>query len=196
MPRIAWVMVFIALCTAYTLTSSAYGEPVSDSIVLTSLSVSAVTEMLDNVDGLPEGKACLSFPNGLTPSTQTVRSLEAVVTADGYSITDSKKDADVIFTTAVTEARIVIAPQTRGFTRYCSIILHLQCTDREETILYAQSREITETDELESEMIEKTDDSERFSQIAVRHVIDKGSSRKMIGSFLTITVLLIYFAFK
>lgn len=140
--------------------------------------------------------ASVSYSHGIELSSETKEILEALLTAEGFLITQEKYNSDYMFTIAATEARIILQRKNKQINRTVSMNIHLKCVHSSQNVLFATGHSETFSDSIPKHLVRQTDDSRKFSGNLKRHMIRKRYDRLRFLSLIVITGVLTYFAFE
>ncbi|MCD6308839.1 MAG: hypothetical protein J7M24_07575 [Candidatus Latescibacteria bacterium] len=178
--------------------TSAFAEqsPVTDSEALTGLLTESLRSMLGE-PGLCNGKkAAVTFSPIVSTTPAVRRAVEAVLTDMGASITEDAAFADMVVGISITDARVVLSRNGDEWNRFAALTVHVECTDSDTRLLLAQHREKTFQDRIDKRRLDRTDDLTSFSRGAQRKMPETPPSKLRCASFLLLTGLIAYFAFK
>lgn len=132
---------------------------------------------------------------GITPSEVTLAASGAVLTALGYSITDSTRESAFTLTIRITDARCTVIKRGKEYERFLSLTLHVRGTDHSGGIIFARGCERTAHDRFPCAQRKSTDTARGFSPELNRIVLPSGPNYFRISSLLAISAALGYFAF-
>lgn len=172
----------------------------SDFTILTDLFSQSIQKIITShvsLYGENSGKtASVSYSHGIELSSETKEILEALLTAEGFAITDKNHSADYRFTIAATEARIILQRKNKQINRTVSMDIHLKCVHSSQNILFATGHSETFSDSIPKNLLSLTDNSRKFSGNLKRHMIRKKYDRLRFLSLIVITGVLTFFAFE
>ncbi len=172
----------------------------SDFTILTDLFSQSVQKIITphlSLYGENSGKtASVSYSHGIELSSETKETLEALLTAEGFAITDKNQNADYRFTITATEARIILQRKNKRINRTVIVNTHLKCVNSSQNVLFATGHAETFSDSIPKHLVRQTDDSRRFSGNLKRHMIRKRYERLRFLSLIVITGVFTYFAFE
>jgi len=140
--------------------------------------------------------ASVSYYHGIELSSETKETLEALLTAEGFAITDENYIADYRFTIAVTEARVILQGKNKLIKRTVLMNTHLKCVHSSQKVIFATGHSEAFSDSIPKNLVRLTDDSSKFSGNLKRHVIQKRYDRLRLLSLIVITGVLTFFAFE
>ncbi len=168
----------------------------SDFNVLSEVFSSGIYKIIKSHHTFPGKKVFLSFPYGIELSLKARRTVEALFTRGGFPITGKKQHADYIISISVPDLRIIYLKKDKFFQRSIVMKIHMQCMDASGNIVFASGQEETYSDSIPGNSFRSIDDSVQFSEDIKRQVINKKHVWARLNSFILITVILAFFAFK
>ena len=189
------------LClTATAVFSNAEHYVPSDYTILTDLFSRSIQEIITphaSLYGKNSGKtAFISYSHGIELSSETKEILEALLTAEGFGITDENHNADYRFTITATEARIILQRKNKQINRTVSMNIHVKCVHSSQNVLFATGHSERFSDSIPKNLLDLTDNSKKFSENLKRHMIQKRYDRLRLLSLIVITGVLTFFAFE
>ena len=168
----------------------------SDFVILSEVFSSGIHKIIKSHYLLSGEKVFLSFPYGIELSSKARRTVEALFTMEGFSITREKQNADYLISISVTELRLIYRRKDKLTQRSVVMKIYIQCMDASNKIVFASGQEETYSDSIPGKSIRSIDDSIQFSEDIKRQVIKKKHTWARLTSFILITGILTFFAFQ
>ncbi len=138
----------------------------------------------------------ISYSHGIELSSKAKESVEALLTREGFFITNEKHNADFNFTISITDIRLIFLRKNNYLDRSIFMNIHIKCIDTSHKVIFATGLEESNIDIIPVDIIRSTDDCKQFSESIQRQFIKKKHDRLRFMSFVLITVVLIIFAFQ
>lgn len=180
-----------------TVSSLTAEEPVpSDCDVLTDLLSLGIRNSMNSHSSFGGTTAIVSYPHGVRLSAQTKEAIEALFTAEGFSLTPEARNADYRFTIAVTDARVILQKIKKQVERSVSVTVHISCTDSSQRVIFASGHRESYMATIPENLMNQTDDSRKFSEYISRVVFPKNHDLLRITTLVLIMGTLLYYAFQ
>ena len=168
----------------------------SDSAVLNDLLSQGIAGIIEQYRPLPGKIVRLSYDGGIRLSSRAKEAVEALLTAEGFSLADEEDSAGFRINIAVTDARVVLQKYGGGMSRSAMVNIHLWCADFSNRIIFASGRVETFSDSIPDNLVRSTNDCGRFSPDAARHMITKKHDILRLSALIVMSGLLVYLAFE
>ena len=147
--------------------------------------------------GAEKGKpVIISFTEGIVPEKKLRILTEAILTAQGFSITEDDSKAEYQLSILIHEACITLQKKNREFIRDVSLRMYTRCLDSSGVVLYAREIGKSGSDTLAESSLHTADTGSRFSNGARRTVLGEKPGKLKILSFLSMAAALAYFGLK
>ena len=190
-----FILTFLLWITV-TWTLRAESPPSSDAEALTTVLLTAIEKILEHHNPFPGKTVTVAFLLPNIPSNSVKDAVEAVLTSYGCAINDSDYKADSKLDIAITDTRVIIQPHNNGFKRTVWLTVHVKCLDSSRKVIFASGREEISGDEILSQFIGITDDSDQFCKNTGRSNVGKNHVKLRLFSFILLAGILAYFAFQ
>ena len=138
----------------------------------------------------------ISFTEGIVPEKKLRILTEAILTAQGFSITEDDSKAEYQLSILIHEACITLQKKNREFIRDVSLRMYARCLDSSGVVLYAREIGKSGSDTLAESSLHTADTGSRFSNSARRTVLGEKPGKLKILSFLSMAAALAYFGLK
>lgn len=194
------ILIMLVYLTAIAGFSNAEDYVPSDFTLLTGLFSQSIqniiTPHVSLYSEISNKTASVSYSHGIVLSSETKETLEALLTAEGFAITDENYIADYRFTIAVTEARIILQRKNKLIKRTVLMNTHFKCVHSSQKVIFATGHSEAFSDSIPKNLVRLTDDSSKFSGNLKRQMIRKKYDRLRFVSLIVITGVLTFFAFE
>lgn len=182
------------LLTTYGLLSADTRIP-SDSEVINSVLSTGFRNIMESHTPLPGKTIAISYLPSFILTEWSRRTIDAILTNSGLTITDIESKADLTLVFTITSTRLILSPHDEGYTRTVQMTIHAKFLDASRKVIIASKREEQYTDIVPLRFLKSTDDCSRFSPDIERHVIKSNRGGLLLWSFILLTGALVYFAF-
>ena len=190
-------VIVLWMCLSFKGILLADSHPATDAEVLINVLSTAIQKILEPHHSLLPGETvALEFFSPCVLSRRARDAVEAIVSDYGSAITDNKRTSGCRLFMNVTDARVLIQPHDKEFTRTVWVTVHMKCLDSSGKVLFASGRDERFEDELSSEFLGLTDDSAHYCDTFQRSIVKKERGSVRFFSAVVITGILAYFAFQ
>ncbi len=149
----------------------------------------------EHAPGSP-GELIPVFEGEITPSRSTRSLTDAVLSARGYSITDSPRESASTLSIRITDARVTLRKSGGNFERHLFLTLHVRSTGYTGAVLFARGGEYSIRDNISGKLRKSTNTGGQFSPEIKRTVMGLRTNAVRIVSLLTLSATLGFFAIQ
>jgi hypothetical protein len=150
----------------------------------------SITAYPADVKGNP---VSLSFDGDIIPKEKLNILTEAILSGQGFSITDDPAAAHYRLVIFIHEASVTLQKRNHEFSRDITLHIYARCLDSSGVVLYARNCGNTRSDIISESLQRTTDTGSCFSKNTHRVVLGKKPGKLQIISLLSITTVLAYF---
>lgn len=193
MKKIIFTLIILYIATSF----SQAEEPVSsDFVVLTDVLSQGIKKIMTSYSPFSGKTVTVSYSHGIELSSKTRETVDALLTTEGFSITQENHNPDYRFTIVITDASIILQRSKGQINRSVWMKIHMKCMDASQNVIFASGRGESFCDIIPRNLVELTDDSTQFSKDIRRKLIKRNYDRLRHASFIVITGILVFFAFQ
>ena len=189
-PIALYLLFFLRTATGIV---SAQAPIPTDYDILESLYSECIRSIISYPADVKGNPVSLTFAGDIIPEEKLNILAEAILSGQGFSITDNPAAARYRMVIFIQEASVTLQKRNREFSRYISLHVYARCLDSSGVVLYARNCGKTYSDIISESLQRTTDTGSCFSKNTHRIVLGKKPGRLQIISLLSITAVLAYF---
>lgn len=191
--KIFYIILIFFITTQGILNAEDYAP--SDYVVLSEVLSRGIYKIIKKHSPYSGKTARLSYSHGIELSSKAKESVEALLTREGFFITNEKQNADFNFTISIPDIRLIFLRKNNYLDRSIFMNIHIKCIDTSHKVIFATGLEESNIDIFPVDIIRSTDDCKQFSESIQRQFIKKKNDRLRFVTFVLLAGILITFAF-